>query len=349
MSTRKKLLTYEEQLKQQNVEIKRLRYLVETQRQEVDPLVRDYTEEFIDLDLNQCVSRYKWTGLPDYIPEGMIETMLYVCGSVCLFFDGDKLCCYRYAIDGKLNTYGYPTAVEPIAINGDKVGRKSLNTYPNGDPNKKGKAVIMYDRAPSLLNGLVAPKLVQNHDVIDLMSKTLIKAEINLDNSTKKLVYEVENETQANATRKEVNKALHSNDPMIIVTKGNTATNKGDAYNSGVENETDRIIQFFSSINNYRCYKSGIKNSGIFEKKERVVTGELTGDEYQTNLILETGLQYRERALKDLKTLYPEYKEVLDKIKVEINIDPYEPKANSQIAMSAYMSRDGSTKEGMEN
>ena len=347
MSLRKKCLTYEQQLAEQGVELKRLRYLLEHREEKSNTDIRDYTAELIDLDLNQNVSRYKWNGLPSYIPEGMIETLLYTRGSACMFFKDNLLCILPYAINGKLNIYGYPTSVVPVAINGDRIGYKALNTYPNGDPNKNGKAVIIYDRAPSLLNGLVAPKLVQNRDILELMSKTLIKGEINLDNSTKKMVYEVEGEGQARETRKEVNTALNSSDPFIIVSKNTTSTNKG-LFNSGVDNETESIMQFFSSINNYRCYKSGIKNNGVFEKMERVVTGELTGNEYQTNLILETGLNFRKRALKDLMELYPEHRDILEGISVEINIDPYEEKVDSDIENSTYAEKEGTTKEGLE-
>ena len=279
----------------------------------------------------------------------MIEILLYISGSACLFFKDGILCCYRYAINGKLNTYGYPTSVEPIAINGDRVGMKALNTYPNGKPNKKAEAVIIYDRAPSLLSGLVAPRLVQNRDTLELMSKALIKGEVNLDNSTKKIVYEVESEAQAGETRKEINVALNSNDPFVVIAKDRTATNNSNVLNSGVDNETDSIMQFFSSVNNYRCYKAGIKNNGVFEKMERVVTGELTGNEYQTNLILETGLAFRKRALEDLRKIYPEYKDILDKINVEINIDPYEQKVDSDIENATYDSREGTTMRGVEN
>ena len=349
MNIRKKVLTYEAQLAEQGIELKRLRWLLEHREELAHMPIRDYTAELIDLDLNQCVSRYKWNGLPEYIPEGMIETLLYARGSACLFFEDGILCCYPYAIEGKLNPYGYPTAVEPVAINGDRIGKKKLNTYPNGKPNKKAQAVIIYDRAPSLLSGLVAPRLVQNRDILELMSKALIKGEVNLDNSVKKLVYEVESEGQASETRKEVNVALNSTDPFVIVTKDKTATNNGNVFNSGVENETAEIMQFFSSVNNYRCYKAGIKNNGVFEKMERVVTGELTGNEYQTNLILETGLAFRKRALEDLKKVYPEYKDVLDKITVEINIDPYEQKVDSDIENSTYNYKRGTTMEGVEN
>ena len=65
MSIRKKVMTYEAQLEAQGVELKRLRWLLEHREELSHAPIRDYTTELIDLDLNQCVSRYKWTGLPD--------------------------------------------------------------------------------------------------------------------------------------------------------------------------------------------------------------------------------------------------------------------------------------------
>lgn len=49
------------------------------------PINRDYTNSLIDLDVQQFVSRYKWSGLPKNIPPMYIERMLYYRGSLCGF------------------------------------------------------------------------------------------------------------------------------------------------------------------------------------------------------------------------------------------------------------------------
>lgn len=323
MALKKKLLTYEEQLKAYNVELNKLRLqLLNSEKLSTTPIY-DFKKNMRDVDLQQSISRYKWTGLPETMPESFIERLLYYRGSACLYFENNQLVCLPYAIEGQLNIYGYPTAVEPVAINGNKIGKKALNVFPSGDPNKKGKAVIIYDRAPEVLSGLTSPMAVLKDDLFELLSNIVVKGNINLTNSTKKLMYEVENETQAKEMRKAINTSLNSDDPFIIGIK-DTATSNNGVLNSNVENETDKIMQYFSSINNLRCYLSGIKNNGTFEKMERQVVGELTGNEYQTNLILESGLQFRKRAIEDLKKIYPEYLDILNKITVEINVDPYQ-------------------------
>lgn len=350
MAIRKKLLTYEEQLKQQGVEIKRLRFMLEQKNTLQQTSTRDYTDELLDLDLQQYVSRYKWSGLPNYIPQDFIEKMLYFKGSLAGFFEKGQLVILPYAIEGSLNIYGYPTKIEPVAINGKSFGHKKLNTYPTGEVNKNAESVILYDRCPISTTGLTVPKAVQDTDILSLMNETLIKSEVNLVNSVKKLVYKVNTESQASETRKDLNVALNSNDPFIIVTEDSTSTNENNVLNSGVELETEKIMQYFSSLNNYRCYKNGIKNNGVFEKMERVVTGELTGNEYQTNLILETGLAFRKTWLEYMKDIYPEYKNILNKITVEINIDPYISKApGSDIEDDTFAERKGETSKEVEN
>lgn len=324
MSKKKKLLTYEEQLRQLNVEVSKLRWNLMQADKLGTTIDYDFKANIRDLDLQQVLSRYKWTGLPETMPELFIERLLYYRGSACLFFKNGQLCCLPYAIDGELNIYGYPTRVEPVAINGDKIGMKPLNVYPNGEPNKNGKAVIIYDRAPEFLSGLTTPMAVLKDNIFDLSSTILNKGNVNLINSVKKMVYQVDQESQANQARKDINTALNSNDPFVVTIKGTGS--EGEVLNSDIENETEKIMQYFSSINNLRCYLSGIKNNGMFEKMERQVVGELTGNEYQTNLILESGLQFRKRAIEDLKKIYPEYRDILDNITVEINVDPYESK-----------------------
>ena len=85
---KKKYLTYEEMIKNQGIQIEMLKKRLGSYKILGQPINRDYTNSLIDLDVQQFVSRYKWSGLPKNIPPMYIERMLYYRGSLCGFFNG---------------------------------------------------------------------------------------------------------------------------------------------------------------------------------------------------------------------------------------------------------------------
>lgn len=318
----KKILNYEGQLSALTQQLQQTRDRLDRLLGKRVSYVGDYEPFIRDIDLQQYTSRYKWEGLPEYLPDNIIERLLYYKGNICLFFNGGTFYALPYAFSGKLNTYSYPTAVKPIALNGKSFGSKELNTYANGQLNKNAECVILTDRIPTSFNDLCIPRASIQDDIIKLMSDTLVKGNINLVNSLKKGIVAVESEDQVKTIKQDIDKSNEENDPYIVTTKGNM-TKSMEVWNNNIPTDMESYIQFLSAVNNLRCYGLGIKNQGIYEKTERMLVGQLSGVAYQTNLMLETGLTCRRNAIEHLKEIYPQYKDILDKIKVSINIDPY--------------------------
>lgn len=309
----------------------------------------DFKNMLVETDVSQFISRYKWEGLPNYLPTNIIERMLYFHGGICGFFYKSQIYFLPFAIKGDLNTYGYPTQIQPIGYNGQVFNNLTLNTYPSGLVRKFADTCILTDRTPNL-SGICQPMSVINSNILDLMNDTLKRSELSSIASNKKFLIELLNGQNAETEKNLLRKSLLDDDCFILTRNDSPISSalKSTTF-VGTQNETDKIMQYFSSLNNLRCYNLGIKNNGVFEKMERVVTGELTGNEYQTNLILETGLQIRKEFIENLKELYPEETETLSKIKVSINIEPYKAKCDSDIESNYFDERDGSTKEGVEN
>lgn len=316
---KKKQLLLEEQIKSMGYVISNL------QNEDYKRCTYDFKTMLQSIDAAQFISRYKWTGLPEYMPANVIEKMLYYKGTLCGFFYQNQLYILPYAIDGPLNVYGYATAIKPIGYNGTSFDNLKLNTYPNGTLRKYANAVILNDRPSDFMGSTCLPMSTINSDIIDLMNDTLKRSELSSISSLKKFLIQTADGKSVEGLRADMRKTLLSDDPFYIMRENSVVVNglRSDVATLGTENETDKIIQYYSSLNNQRCYNMGIKNNGVFEKMERVVVGELTGNEYQTNLILETGLTMRKSFLESLKEIYPEQRAVLDKIKVEINIEPY--------------------------
>ena len=337
----RKVLTFINQLREQGVQIQQLQALLSKYKyQELikfDP--QDYAPVLLDLDLQQFCGRYKTEGLPDYLDDYMLERILYLRGSFVAFIQNGILYCLPYAIDGDLNVYGLPTKVKPIGLNGEPFASKSLKVYYNGVPNNNAECVIVYDRVPVWQAGHVVSRAVFNSELRNLMATTLAKAETNLFNSSKKMTVKVGTSEQVEATKVSINDAMYSNDPYVVITDENDIGKDSEIFNNGIDNDLDKYMQFYAGLNNLRCENMGILNNGTFLKSERSITSEISGNDYQSNLVLEMGLQTRQKAWENLAKLYPKY-EWLKDIKCNINISPYIVKG--EITNDDYDDKEGS-------
>lgn len=279
-----------------------------------------------DLDAQQNCNRYIWEGLPDYLTGQLIETMLYYKGSLCGFFNAGTLYILPYAQNKGINVYGQPNAIQPITYNGamnqtfNNFG-KELIVSNIGSLNKKAGACILYDRIPAFSQG-ASPvgRYTLNKELIDYQCDLLARIRNNLRNIDKKVVFRVKNESQANQMRLDLREAYGTSDPFIVVVEDPMQSNdKPDTLQGNISNETQALFETWQSLNSIRCMCSGITNGGAFEKKERKITGELQGDQTQTELVLDAGLKMRELFINQMKVIYPEYAEILGKITVKIN------------------------------
>ena len=320
----RKMLTFLQQLKEQGIKIDKLQALLS--KYKYQELIKfepqDYNSTLLDLDMQQFCARYKTEGLPDYLDDYMLERILYLRGSFVAFVQNGVLYCLPYAIDGNLNVYGLPERVKPIGLNGEDFPSKSLKVFYNGLPNSKAECVIVYDRVPVWQAGHVVSRAVFNNELRNLMATTLAKAEINLQNSSKKMTIKTGTSEQVDATKTSINDAMYSNDPYVVITDEDEIGKPSEIFNNGIDNDLDKYMQFYAGLNNLRCENMGILNNGTFLKSERSITSEISGNDYQSNLVLEMGLQTRSKAWENLAKLYPQY-EWLKDIKCVINVSPY--------------------------
>ena len=190
-----------------------------------------------------------------------------------------------------------------------------------GDPNSKAKACILYDRIPVYSsNSSPIGRAVLNNELIKYQCEVLGRIKNNLKNLDKKVVFWVDSETQKNQMSRDLREAYGTDDPFIVAVRGSDfKDNKGETLQGDIANETQSLFETWQSINSIRCMCSGIANGGAFEKKERKITGELQGEEAQTEIVIDAGLQMRRLFIEQMKNIYPEYSEMLGKITIEIN------------------------------
>lgn len=326
--TKTQMLNFQAQLEHLGIRLEQISKLAFNYNK-IDTIGLEFRSVINDLDAQQNCNKYKWQGLPEYIPAWLIEYMLYLRGSLCGFISGGTLYILPYAENKGINIYGMPNAVQPITFNGAMAGGDPNNFFGKelpvnnfGDRNSKAKACILYDRIPVYSsNSTPIGRAVLNSELVNFQCEVMARVKNNLKNLDKKMVFWVDNEAQKNQMANDIRQAYGTDDPFIIAVRGSDAfgDKKDQTLQGDIANETQSLFETWQSINSIRCMCSGIANGGAFEKKERKITGELTGDSVQTDIVIDAGLQMRRLFLEQMKNIYPEYADILNKITVEIN------------------------------
>lgn len=327
--TQQQMLNMQAQLEHIGIRLETLSRLKFNYDRGIDTIGTEFNSVLRDLDAQQNCNKYVWKGLPDNLYSWLIEEMLYYRGSLCGFIKGGILYILPYAQAKGVNVYGLPNAVSPITYNGAMTGNDPFNYVEQdlpvnnfGDINSNARACILYDRIPVFsTNSSPMSRALLNEELIKYQCEILGRIKNNLKNLDKKVLFTVENETQANQMKNDLRQAYGTDDPFIVVVKGTTidSDNKGQTLQGDIANETQSLFETWQSVNSIRCMCSGITNGGAFEKKERKITGELQGDQTQTDLVIDAGLQMRKLFLDQMKRIYPEYSEILSGITVELN------------------------------
>lgn len=336
--TKQQMLNMQAQLEHLSLSVARLSKLkfnndrCETIGIEFDPTIAD-------LDGQQNCNKYVWKhrsqngemldGLTDYLPSWLVEYMLYQRGSLCGFIKGGALYILPYAQNKGINIYGLPNGVRPITFNGQVAGDgklpgdldKELPINNFGDPNLKATACILYDRIPVWsTNSSPISRAQLNRNLVLYQCEIIGRIKNQLRNIDKKVVFWVDSEAQKNQMAQDIREAYGTDDPFIIATRGSNFENKNesDTLQGDLANEMQSLFETWQSINSIRCMVSGIANGGAFEKKERVITSELTNDNTQTDIVIDGGLRMRNLFLQQMRRIYPNEKFLQD-IVVEIN------------------------------
>lgn len=310
MNRRQKILTMQNQLKEQGI---RLNFLETTYNKNlnIECNVEDYRRAFSDVDLQQMCSRYVWENLPPELTSWQIEQMLYFRGALAGYIRGGTLYLLPFTMTDGVNIYGFPNAVKPITYNGAEAGTETnlkLIVNNKGEPTNTGGAIILYDRIPLYSSGNPPiARAVLNRQMVDLEADIMGRIENNLATASLKLIFECENEKQANQVEKDVRANLQSGKPYLIIRKDSLSERDGTPYQEGVKLETQTLIELLQSVISLRCGMGGIRNGGAFEKKERAITSEMESDSIQSDLIADSGLEMRKLWLAQMKLAYPEY------------------------------------------
>ena len=277
------------------------------------------------LDITQNCNRYKWKNLPKHLSSWIIELMLYARGSLCGFVIAGELKILPFTSVGTLNELGLFTKVQPMSYNGridggDVKYGKELDVY-DGRSDDDGQAAILFDNYPFINNSYKCmPRFILNDKFVKWQADLLGRIGINIENSTKRVLVKVANDAQKKQLERDLYAAYKTKSPFIIYTDGAPVDVDGTFLDIKDDLHAQDLIETWQSLNNIRCMLSGIDNNGAFEKKERMITAEQTGNDQQTDIVSDSGLEMRKWFLSQLKSAYPD-REDIQAIDVEKNDD----------------------------
>lgn len=277
------------------------------------------------LDITQNCNRYKWKNLPKHLSSWIIELMLYARGSLCGFIIAGELKILPFTSVGTLNELGLFTKVQPMSYNGridggDAKYGEELYVY-DGRSDKEGQAAILFDNYPFINNSYKCmPRFILNDKFVKWQADLLGRIGINIENSTKRVLVKVANDAQKKQLERDLYAAYKTKSPFIIYTDGAPVDVDGTFLDIKDDLHAQDLIETWQSLNNIRCMLSGIDNNGAFEKKERMITAEQTGNDQQTDIVSDSGLEMRKWFLSQLKSAYPD-REDIQAIDVEKNDD----------------------------
>lgn len=245
-------------------------------------------------DLYQYCSYLRWT-----IPENAkgltswnLNRMLYFHGSLGGFeYEGNQYV-LPYAIEGELNPYGAPTQGRPLTYNGGAPAKNpkffqekfilDINNIGSASQDNKNKMFILYDAIPCTSSQQPPSRYVYNSVIIDEIAETLARININVTVSNKKIMLVVKDVAQREIVEDELRNAFGSDSPFAIL----SSPLEVDSVQASSDYNADDLFNTVKNWDAIRCFTEGIdsKNFGT-EKKERLVSGELAGNESQINLV----------------------------------------------------------------
>lgn len=258
-----------------------------------------YNLIWTNYDMNQCCSRYIWKNLPNGLTSWNLERMIYFRGTVAGFKFAGRVYILPYVMaTPSINPYGLPSKIKPITYNGQAVSGKNdffaknfeLPVDVTGNESNDYDAVLLYDSIPYSPSGNAPSRFALNQIIIDEIANTFARVNINIVVSNKKILLQVKDPKQRDVVQAELETIFGNDCPFGIITSPLEA--------SSIQSTNDyNADDLFNTLKNYdgiRCSMSGISSKGFgAEKKERLVTGELTGAEEEKDLILDMGYDLR--------------------------------------------------------
>lgn len=229
------------------------------------------------------VSMFEWQNLPDTIDERFLELTLFTDGMAVFFYD-DVLgyLCLQTMIGGNLNVYRIPMERTAYATNG----------YQNKLDNTN--SVIIW-------NNVIRTNSMND---VEMYAKRLYNIQRAIDvnvNAQKTPVMILADESQR-LTMKNLYMQYDGNEPFIFGDKG-LNMNQIKALSTQAPFVADKLQELKTRLWNEALTRLGVMNVGN-EKKERLISDEVSSSQGGTVAMRYTRLNMRKQACKEINKMF---------------------------------------------
>lgn len=230
-----------------------------------------------------AISMFEWQNLPDTVDARFLELSLFSTG-MAVFFKDDELgyLALQTMIGGNLDVYNVPKIRRAYATNGFNM------------PLSENDSVIIW-------NNMLRTNCLTD---IELFARRLYECDRTIDVNIKaqKTPVAILCDENQRLTMKNMYAQYDGNEPFIFGAK-DLDIKKIQAITTGAPFVADKIMQTKIQIWNEAMTYLGISNVN-FQKKERMVTDEVTRNMGSTLSSRYTRLEMRKKACKDINKMF---------------------------------------------
>lgn len=239
-----------------------------------------YLERLTEL----AISMFEWKNLPETVDQRYLELHLFDKGAV-VFFEDEVIgkMCLDVATQGRLNVYGYP------------VNRRAYSSYNNYNKQlDESNSVIIYNnylRTNSVMQMKLYAKRLYNLDRI-----------IDINANAQKTPVLIQADEKQRLTMLNLYKEFDGNSPVIFGDK-NLDVKGLKVLSTNAPYVADKIYQLKTQVWNEAMTYLGISNINI-QKKERLITDEVTRNQGGTIASRYSRLQMRRDAVEKINKMF---------------------------------------------
>ena len=239
-----------------------------------------YLERLTEL----AISMFEWKNLPETVDQRYLELHLFDKGAV-VFFEDEVIgkMCLDVATQGRLNVYGYP------------VNRRAYSSYNNYNKQlDESNSVIIYNnylRTNSIMQMKLYAKRLYNLDRI-----------IDINANAQKTPVLIQADEKQRLTMLNLYKEFDGNSPVIFGDK-NLDVKGLKVLSTNAPYVADKIYQLKTQVWNEAMTYLGISNINI-QKKERLITDEVTRNQGGTIASRYSRLQMRRDAVEKINKMF---------------------------------------------
>ena len=234
--------------------------------------------------LGKAISMFKWKNLPEEIDERYLELTLMQLGFVCFFKDEtlDKYMCLQCTLGGRFNVYNIPTLYHIYTASGYNAERNKSN------------AVIIWN---NFLHQSIVPLLSYHAYSISNVERTI---EVNLNQLKRPYIFLVP-ENQRLTFLKLIEEIKDNQD--VVIGDKNLDIDAVNIQSTITPNNTLDLYTLKKKYYNEALTDLGINNLQT-DKKERLVSGEVSSNDEDVYINRYNMLEARKQACKQINDMF---------------------------------------------